>query len=216
MGGGIYAPFGRRHQTLQLGIDRTQPGGDRFQRVCLAFDQLTDGADLVIVHEWNEPNVVSELGSLRRLGAPFTLLFHDTHHRAVSEPEAMKAYDLDGYDGVLAFGETLSEVYRGWGWQGRVWTWHEAADIRHFHPPAQEQDRQGLVWIGNWGDGERTEELESFLFRFFQLSQFKRSAVPNGPKVSSGGALSPRGDWRAPSDASADVWLAELRDNVPA
>lgn len=52
--------------------------------------------------------------------------------------------------------------------------------------------------------------LEVFLHRFFQFSQFKRSALPNGPKVGSGGSLSPRGDWRAPSDASAAVWLAEL------
>jgi len=57
--------------------------------------------------------------------------------------------------------------------------------------------------------------LESFLQRFFAFSQFKRSAIPNGPKVSSGGALSPRGDWRAPSDAVADLWLAELRERVP-
>ncbi|MCC6170099.1 MAG: NAD(+) synthase [Caldilineaceae bacterium] len=57
--------------------------------------------------------------------------------------------------------------------------------------------------------------LEVFLFRFFQISQFKRSAVPNGPKVGSGGSLSPRGDWRAPSDSEATVWLNELRANVP-
>jgi NAD+ synthase (glutamine-hydrolysing) len=52
--------------------------------------------------------------------------------------------------------------------------------------------------------------LEQFLFRFFTISQFKRSAIPNGPKVSGGGALSPRGDWRAPSDGTAKVWLDEL------
>jgi NAD+ synthase (glutamine-hydrolysing) len=57
--------------------------------------------------------------------------------------------------------------------------------------------------------------LRVFLFRFFQISQFKRSAVPNGPKVASGGSLSPRGDWRAPSDSHADIWLAELDANVP-
>ncbi|MFT4091546.1 MAG: NAD(+) synthase [Asticcacaulis sp.] len=57
--------------------------------------------------------------------------------------------------------------------------------------------------------------MEVFLFRFFTISQFKRSAVPNGPKLISGGALSPRGDWRAPSDATATVWLEELRANVP-
>ncbi|MGQ9927312.1 MAG: NAD(+) synthase [Chloroflexaceae bacterium] len=57
--------------------------------------------------------------------------------------------------------------------------------------------------------------LEVFLYRFFQISQFKRSALPNGPKVGSGGSLSPRGDWRAPSDSSARVWLEELHANVP-
>ena len=57
--------------------------------------------------------------------------------------------------------------------------------------------------------------LGLFLFRFFEISQFKRSAVPNGPKVISGGALSPRGDWRAPSDGTARVWLDELEANVP-
>lgn len=57
--------------------------------------------------------------------------------------------------------------------------------------------------------------LQVFLFRFFQISQFKRSCVPNSPKVGSGGSLSPRGDWRAPSDSEATIWLEELRQNVP-
>jgi NAD+ synthase (glutamine-hydrolysing) len=57
--------------------------------------------------------------------------------------------------------------------------------------------------------------LRVFLYRFFEFSQFKRSALPNGPKISSGGSLSPRGDWRAPSDASARVWLEELEAGVP-
>ncbi|WP_374944992.1 glycosyltransferase [Sphingomonas sp.] len=127
-------------------------------------DALVEDADLVIVHEWNEPALVAEVGKLRARGARFTLLFHDTHHRAVSAPEEMQAFDLSAYDGILAFGETLSEVYRGWGWRDRVWTWHEAADTRLFHPPAAEGEREGLVWIGNWGDGERTAELEGFLF----------------------------------------------------
>ena len=125
---------------------------------------LVDGADLVIVHEWNEPTLVAELGRIRDTYANFRILFHDTHHRAVSAPTEMQAYDLSRYDGVLAFGETLSEVYRGWGWGTRVWTWHEAADTRLFHPPAVEGDRSGVVWIGNWGDGERAAELEQFLF----------------------------------------------------
>ena len=130
-----------------------------------ALEPLVDGADLVIVHEWNDHALVAALGRLRAAGGGFRLLFHDTHHRAVSAPAEMQAYDLSGYDGVLAFGETLAAVYRGWGWGDRVWTWHEAADVRRFRPPAVEEERAGLVWIGNWGEGERTRELEEYLLR---------------------------------------------------
>ena len=73
--------------------------------------------------------------------------------------------------------------------------------------PEHKRNEYDLAEIRKW--------LELFLFRFFQISQFKRTAVPNGPKVGSGGSLSPRGDWRAPSDSSAAAWLAELRQNVP-
>lgn len=127
--------------------------------------ELIDGADLVIVHEWNGHDLVAALGKARVRGGRFTLLFHDTHHRAVSDPEAMRGYDLSAYDGVLAFGEALAEVYRGWGWGSHVFVWHEAADTRLFHPPAEESRRDGLVWIGNWGDGERSAELGEFLLR---------------------------------------------------
>ncbi|HEY1930033.1 MAG TPA: NAD(+) synthase [Caulobacteraceae bacterium] len=74
--------------------------------------------------------------------------------------------------------------------------------------PAEDRRSFSLPEIRRW--------MEVFLTRFFARSQFKRSALPNGPKISSGGSLSPRGDWRAPSDGNAEVWLAELRANVPA
>jgi NAD+ synthase (glutamine-hydrolysing) len=73
--------------------------------------------------------------------------------------------------------------------------------------PFEKRIAYGLPEIKKW--------LELFLLRFFKLSQFKRSAIPNGPKVGSGGSLSPRGDWRAPSDAEAELWLKELREHVP-
>ena len=84
-------------------------------------------------------------------------------------------------------------------------------------------DRRTGVWPDTVPVGERREYtlatirrwLEVFVVRFFQGSQFKRSAMPNGPKVGSGGSLSPRSDWRAPSDSPATVWLEELRTNVP-
>ncbi len=124
--------------------------------------RLIDGADLVIVHEWTEPSVVAAIGALRR-HADFKLLFHDTHHRAVTDPDAMRRYDLAAYDGVLAFGATLAAVYRAWGWGERVYVWHEAADVALFRPPSDPVVRRGAVWIGNWGDGERSAELEEFL-----------------------------------------------------
>ena len=68
------------------------------------------GADLVIVHEWNDPELVAAICQLRARGDKFLLLFHDTHHRAVSAPQQMRAYDLDAYDGVLAFGGTLART----------------------------------------------------------------------------------------------------------
>ncbi len=73
--------------------------------------------------------------------------------------------------------------------------------------PPEGRHEYDLATIKKW--------LDVFLYRFFKFSQFKRSAMPNGPKVGSGGSLSPRGDWRAPSDSEAVVWLEELRRNVP-
>ena len=131
------------------------------------------GADLVIVHEWNDPELIAAVGRLRARGGRFTLLFHDTHHRAVSAPDEMRAFDLSAYDGVLAFGAALADVYRRWGWGDRAFTWHEAADTRRFHPPADEGERSGLVWIGNWGDGERSREIVDFL-----LQPAREAAIP--------------------------------------
>ena len=74
------------------------------------------------------------------------------------------------------------------------------------HFPPERRQAYDLPTIRRW--------LEVFLRRFFATSQFKRSAMPNGPKVSAGGSLSPRGDWRAPSDSEAAVWLADL-DRIP-
>jgi len=130
----------------------------------LDLEESVAGADLVLVHEWNEPWLVGELGRLRSQGAAFRLLFHDTHHRAVTAPEEMARFDLSGYDGVLAFGRVIRDLYLDRGWARRAWSWHEAADVRVFRPLARPREAD-LVWIGNWGDEERTEELEEFLIR---------------------------------------------------
>jgi spore maturation protein CgeB len=125
--------------------------------------RIVEGADLVLVHEWSDPWLVAELGRARQRDGGFQLLFHDTHHRAVTKPEEMERYDLSAYDGVLAYGAVLRDVYLERGWAGRAWTWHEAADTRVFRPREGEPVEGDLVWIGNWGDGERTKELHEFL-----------------------------------------------------
>jgi len=130
-----------------------------FAERSLDLDHALAGADLVLVHEWNAPSLARRIAAHRK-SHDYLLLFHDTHHRSVTDP-AMP--DVTGFDGVLAFGESVSEHYRRKGWTGRVWTWHEAADPRVFFPRPSSAGRPlDVVWIGNWGDGERTEELREF------------------------------------------------------
>lgn len=131
----------------------------------LDLDKALGDADVVIVHEWSAPELVAAIGAKRAAGGKFTLLFHDTHHRAVSAPHEIGRFDIEAYDGVLAFGEVLREVYLAEGWARQVFTWHEAADTALFHPVAGQKKAMDLVWIGNWGDDERSAELTEFLLK---------------------------------------------------
>ena len=160
----------------------------RYDPATLDLDEALDGADLVLVHEWNEHELVRRVGQHRALSGRYVLLFHDTHHRAVTARAEMAAYDLTHYDGVLAFGRVIRDLYLANGWARRAWTWHEAADTRVFKPlriadcglridlkrtgqplphsairNPQSAIEGDLVWIGNWGDEERTRELHEFL-----------------------------------------------------
>jgi NAD+ synthase (glutamine-hydrolysing) len=114
-------------------------------------------------------------------------------------------YDLQDFNTyyVTRYGFRPSKVaflsHHAWGDKTRG-SWPEGI-------PEEKRREYDLPTIKKW--------LEVFLYRFFKISQFKRSCLPNGPKVGSGGSLSPRGDWRAPSDSEAVVWLEELRNNVP-
>jgi NAD+ synthase (glutamine-hydrolysing) len=122
-----------------------------------------------------------------------------------STEDAIGPYSLQDFNlfHVLRYGFRPSKIaflaHHAWG-DPSVGEW----------PPGFPHERRqayDLPVIRHW--------LEVFLKRFFAFAQFKRSALPNGPKVSAGGALSPRGEWRAPSDGNAEAWLAELERNVP-
>lgn len=130
----------------------------------LNHERLFQDADLVIVHEWNQPEFVAEIGNYKAT-YNFKLLFHDTHHRAVSNQEEMNEYNFGNYDGALVFGQVIKDIYQENNWVRNVWTWHEAADADFFTPNRDQEKEGDLVWIGNWGDGERTEELHEFLIQ---------------------------------------------------
>lgn len=129
----------------------------------------------------------------------------DDEHPGQRTEAQIGPYELQDFNlyYITRFGFRPSKVaflgYHAWGDKNRgVWP--------DLIPPEQRREYD-LATIKKW--------LEVFLLRFFKLSQFKRSVAPNAPKVGSGGSLSPRGDWRAPSDSEASVWLEELRRNVP-
>lgn len=122
------------------------------------------GVEIVILHEWNPPELAHCLLEVRgKLG--FKLLFHDTHHRASSSPEQIRLFRTDQFDGILVFGEALRTIYRERFNIQRAWTLHEAADITVFHPLREKEKHRDIVWIGNWGDEERSREICQFLLR---------------------------------------------------
>jgi spore maturation protein CgeB len=119
------------------------------------------GADVVVLHEWNDPQVVNTvLGLKKQLG--FRALFHDTHHRAYTNAASILRFHLHLVDGVLAFGDAVRRIYQEGFGIPRVWTFHEAADINNF-APLDLSKQNDVVWVGNWGDEERTSELEEFV-----------------------------------------------------
>ena len=129
----------------------------------------------------------------------------DSTRPAQKTAETLGPYELQDFNlyYITRYGFTPSKVaflaVNAWGDKNR-------GDWPDLLPP-EKHVQYDLPTIKKW--------LEVFLYRFFKISQFKRSATPNGPKVGSGGSLSPRGDWRAPSDSEAEVWLTELREHVP-
>jgi len=122
------------------------------------------GFDIVILHEWNPPALAHRLLELRR-EAGFRLLFHDTHHRASSSPEQIELFGIDQFDGAVVFGDCLRDIYREKFNISHVWTLHEAADTAVFHPMQSAALETDVVWIGNWGDEERSKEICEYLLQ---------------------------------------------------
>ncbi len=151
-GPGALAAFHRAYPTLR---------SVRYEPASLDLDQALEGADLVLVHEWNDPELVRRLGEHRAKRGRYQLLFHDTRDRSATRE--MPACRLEAYDGVLAFGAVLRDLYSAKRWARRVWVWHEAADIRRFHPLPRVTTEGDLVWIGTWGVDEQSDELREFL-----------------------------------------------------
>jgi spore maturation protein CgeB len=147
------------------GFHRTYPNLRSFlyDASTLCLDDALKGVDMVLVHEWNAPELVARLGQHRKSHDSYQLLFHDTHHRIVTNPAAMAMYDLSCFDAVLAYGNVIRDKYLANGWAQNAWTWHEAADTRVFQPLQTDETEGDLVWIGNWGDEERAESLREFL-----------------------------------------------------
>jgi spore maturation protein CgeB len=137
----------------------------RYNPEKLNLDEALKDADFLLVHEWTEPDLVKSIGEHRARRGKYSLLFHDTHHRSITARKEMAKYDLSNYDGVLAFGQVVREIYLKNNWTRRAWTWHEAADTHLFRPISGAEKDGDLVWIGNWGDDERTAELDEFLFQ---------------------------------------------------
>jgi spore maturation protein CgeB len=135
--------------------------GRQYDPENIDLDRVLREADLVLVHEWSEPKLVRAIGEHHKRHPGYRLLFHDTHHRSVTEPEWR--HESSGFDGVLAYGRKIRNIYLASGWTRKAWVWHEAADVRVFHPQPPCRPEGDLVWIGNWGDDERSDEIREFL-----------------------------------------------------
>jgi spore maturation protein CgeB len=120
-----------------------------------------DAADVVVVHEWTDPALVARIGRARAAGGRFALLFHDTHHRAVTPRGRDRGARPLGLRRRPRLRRGAPRALPRAGWGRQVVTWHEAADTTVFRPLPGEPEAGDLVWVGNWGDGERARSCGS-------------------------------------------------------
>jgi spore maturation protein CgeB len=150
-----------------------------YQSLDAAFPKFLENelkdVDVTLIHEWNDPFVVNQVLGLKKKRG-FKCLLHDSHHRAYTRAGEILKFDLHLLDGVLAFGEAIRRIYADGFGVPRTWTFHEAADVSYFKPLDLSQDID-VVWIGNWGDEERTRELEEFLIEPAAAMRNRRTVV---------------------------------------
>lgn len=148
-----------------IDFQRAYPGLQSwfYDPATLDLERVLDGADLVLVHAWTLPELVARIGRHRALHGGYALLFHDSHRPTAGDGWNVASHDLSHYDGVLAPGDAIRERYEQAGWQGSVWTWRDAADTHLFKPLPDVAKTGDLVWIGNWGDDQRAQDLTRFL-----------------------------------------------------
>ena len=147
--------FRKAYPELNIHFYQRGPSFEEF------LDQELKDADFVIIHEWNDPEVVNAILQ-RKQQEGFLALLHDTHHRVYTSAHEILKFHLHRFDGVLAFGEAIRRIYHDGLGIERTWTFHEAADVSVFKPQERDQTTD-VVWIGNWGDEERTQELMEYL-----------------------------------------------------
>ncbi|AMK19740.1 MULTISPECIES: NAD(+) synthase [Sphingobium] len=177
------------HYAVNSGVPKTLI--QYLIRWCIATDQFDAETDAIL------QAIVDQEISPELVPADATGAMQSTESRV--GPYALNDFFLHH---IVRWGQPPSKV--------AFLAWHAWRDVEAGSwPPGYPEGAKlayDLPTIRHW--------LDNFLYRFFTISQFKRSAIPNGPKVSGGGALSPRGDWRAPSDGGASVWLDELSDRL--
>lgn len=145
----------------------------RYRNDRIDLEEWLARVDLVVVHEWNDPKLIAAVGRYRKENPALRAFFHDTHHRVLTAEEDLARFDLANYDGVLAYGASLRRRYERLGWGKQVHVWHEAADTRTFYPRESATKPGDIVWIGNWGDEERTEELREYFIDPVERARFK-------------------------------------------
>ena len=148
-----------RQEFVTLDVRFFQPDSNLREALKL---ELRD-ADVVVIHERNHPDVVNTALSLKKeLG--FRCLFHDTHYRAITSTNEILRFHLQLFDGVLAFAEPITRVYRDGLGVSHVWTFHPGADVSHFYPRDAPRDID-LLWIGNGFNGEPHSDLMNYLIQ---------------------------------------------------